>query len=54
MIKRLHHSKYKLYNMSLLADESTNLLTFEELSLVVCWLNDGLPLENFIEVVLRS
>jgi len=36
----------------LLADECTDILTIEELSVVICWVERGLPVEHFIELVL--
>ena len=46
-LKRLHHSQY----FSLLADECPDISTIEELSVVVCWVEDGLLVEHFIELV---
>ena len=34
-----------------LADECTDISTIEELSIVFCWVEDGLPVEHFIELV---
>ena len=47
LLKRLCHSQY----FSLLADECTDISTIEELSVVVRWVKDGLPVEHFMELV---
>jgi len=36
----------------LLADECTDISTIEELSIVICWVENGLPVEYFTELVL--
>jgi len=35
----------------LLADECTDISTIEELSVVIFWVENGLPVERFIELV---
>jgi len=47
LLKRLHQAKY----FSLLADECTDISTIEELSVVIHWVENGLPEEHFIELV---
>ena len=47
LLKRLCQAQY----FSLLADECTDISTIEELSVVVRWVEDGLPVEHFIELV---
>ena len=47
LFKRLHQAHY----FSLLADECTDISTIEELSIVFHWMEDGLPVEHFIELV---
>ena len=36
------------YYFSLLADECIDITTVEELSVVCCWVENGLPVEHFI------
>lgn len=47
LLKRLRQAQY----FSLLADECTDISTIEELSVVIRWVEDGLPVEHFIELV---
>ena len=47
LLKRLHQAQY----FSLMADECTNITTIEELSVFCRWVEDGLPVEHFIEIV---
>ena len=35
----------------MLADECTDISTVEELSVVDCWVEDGLPVEHLIELI---
>jgi len=46
-LKRLHQAEY----FGLLADECTDISTIEELSVVICWVENVLPVEHFIELV---
>jgi len=47
LLKRLHQAEY----FSLLVDECTDISTIEELSVVICWVENGLPVEHFTELV---
>ena len=47
LLARLHNARY----FSLLADESTDITTIEELSVVCSWVENGLPVEHFIEII---
>ena len=47
LLKRLHQAQY----FSLMADECTDITTIEELSVFCRWVEDGLPVEHFIEIV---
>ena len=47
LLKRLCQARY----FSLLADECTDILTIEELSIVCRWVEDGEPVEHFIEIL---
>ena len=47
LLKRLHQAQY----FSMMADECTDITTIEELSVFCRWVEDGLPVEHFIEVV---
>jgi len=42
---------YQVEYFSLLADECTDISTIEELSVVICWVENGLPVEHFIKLV---
>jgi len=44
LLKRLEH-------FSLLADKCTDISTIEEISVVIRWVENGLPVEHFIELV---
>jgi len=47
LLKRLYQAEY----FTLLADECTDISTIEELSVVICWVENGLPVNHFIELV---
>jgi len=47
LLKRLHQAEY----FSLLADKCTNISTIEEFSVAIRWVENGLPVEHFIELV---
>ena len=47
LLDRLHKAQY----FSLLADECTDISTLEELSIVCRWVENGLPVEHFIEII---
>ena len=38
-------------NFSIMADECTDVTTIEELSIFFRWIEDGIPLEHFLEIV---
>ncbi len=46
-VARLQNARY----FSLLADECTDITTIEELSVVCRWVENGLPVEHFIEII---
>ena len=47
MLERLH----KASNYSIMADECTDIATVEELSVYCRWVEDGLPVEHFWEII---
>ena len=47
LLKCLHQASC----FSLMADECTNVTTVEELSLFCRWVEDGVPVEHFLEIV---
>lgn len=47
LLKRLHQARY----FSLMADECTDISTVEELSVFCRWVEDGQPVEHFIEII---
>ena len=47
LLARLQNARY----FSLLADECTDITTIEELSVVCLWVENGLPVEHFIEII---
>ena len=47
LLARLQNACY----FSLLADECTDISTIEELSIVCRWVENGLPVEHFIEII---
>ena len=47
LLARLQNARY----FSLLADECTDITTIEELSVVCRWVENGLPVEHFIEII---
>ena len=47
LLARLQNARY----FSLLADEYTDITTIEELSVVCRWVENGLPVEHFIEII---
>ena len=47
LLARLQNARY----FSLLADECTDITTIEELSVVCRWIENGLPVEHFIEII---
>ena len=47
MLKRLR--KASCY--SIMADECTDITSVEELSIYCCWVEDGLPVEHFLEII---
>ena len=47
LLARLQNARY----FSLLADESTDITTIEELSVVCRWVENGLPVEHFIKII---
>ena len=46
-LKRLHQAPF----YSLMEDECTDISTVEVLSIFCCWIEDGLPVEHFMEIV---
>ena len=46
LLKCLHQAS----NFSIMADECTNVTTIEERSILSCWVEDGVPVEHFLEV----
>ena len=47
MLERLHKASY----YSIMADECTDIATVEELSVYCRWVEDGLPVEHFLEII---
>ena len=47
LLKRLTKASY----YSMMADECTHVTTVEERSVLCCWEEDGLPVEQFLEIV---
>ena len=47
LLKCLYQAQY----FSLMADECTDITTIEELSVFCRWVEDGLPVEHFVEIV---
>lgn len=47
LLQHLRQARY----FSLMADECTDISTVEELSIFCRWVQDGLPVEHFIEIV---
>ena len=47
LLKRLHNAS----NYSIMADECTDISTVEELSIFCRWVEDGVPLEHFLEII---
>ena len=47
LLARLQNARY----FSLLADECTDITTIQELSVVCRWVENGLPVEHFIEII---
>ena len=47
LLKHLHQARY----FSLMADECTDISTVEELSVFCRWVEDGQPVEHFIEII---
>ena len=47
LLARLRNALY----FSLLGDEGTDITTIEELSVVCCWVENGLPIEHFIKII---
>ena len=47
LLKRLHQAS----NFSILADEYTDVTTIEELSIFFHWVEDGVPVEHFLEII---
>ena len=47
LLKRLHQAS----NFSIMADECTDVTTIEELSIFCHWVEDGQPVEHFLEIV---
>lgn len=47
LLKRLHQAS----NFSIMADECTDVTTIEELSIFFRWVEDGVPLEHFLEIL---
>ena len=47
LFARLQNARY----FSLLTDECTDISTIEELSVVCHWVEKGLPVEHFIEII---
>ena len=47
LLARLQNARY----FSLLADKCTDITTIEELSVVCRWVENGLPVEHFIEII---
>ena len=47
LLKRLHNAS----NYSIMADECTDISTVEELSIFYRWVEDGVPVENFLEII---
>ena len=47
LLKCLHQAPF----YSLMADECTDISTVEEVSIFCCWIEDGLPVEHFMEIV---
>ena len=50
LLTRLHQAHY----FSLLADEYTDILTIEGLSIVFCWVEDGLSVKHFRRLMLTQ
>ena len=47
LLKRLHNAS----NYSIMADECTDISTVEELSIFCRWVEDGVPVEHFLEII---
>ena len=47
LLKRLHQAS----NFSIMAGECTDMTTIEELSIFFRWVEDGIPLEHFLEII---
>ena len=47
LLAHIHHTSV----FSLMADECTNISTVEELSIYCRWVEDGVPLEHFLEIL---
>lgn len=47
LLKRVHQAPF----FSLMADECTDITTVEELSIFCRWVEDGIPVEHFIDIV---
>ena len=47
LLKHLHQASC----FSLVADECTDVTTIEEVSIFYCWVEDGVPVEHFLEIV---
>ena len=47
LLKRLHQAPF----YSLMADECTDITTVEELSIYCRWVEDGLPVEHFLDII---
>jgi hypothetical protein len=47
LLKCLHQASY----FSLMVDECIDVTTVEEPSIFCCWVEDGLPVKHFIEIV---
>ena len=48
-MKRLRHCQAS--NFSIMSDKCTDVTTIEELSIFFRWVEDGIPLELFLEIV---
>ena len=47
LLTRIHHTSV----FSLMADECTDISTVEELSIYCHWVEDGVPVEHFLEIL---
>ena len=49
LLARIHHTS--VFTCSLMADECTDISTVEELSIYCHWVEDGVPVEHFLEIL---